>query len=135
MTTETSRSHHPAFIVGVIGVPFAVGLALAVWGRPVGDIVPRIAGALGIVGGVFLLTLRNLFKPDPGEPTAPQVRARHMARRGIRIGGAGGILFGVAQFFPDIHVRTALMVCAAVVSMAGVFKVPRRFFILEERAD
>jgi hypothetical protein len=134
MSIETNRSNRIAFVVGLAVVAFAVGLALALWGSG-GYLVTRVVGALGIVAGFFLLTSRNLFKRDAGVPPDLQIPAERRARMGMRIVGATGILVGVAQFIPDTRMQTAVMVCAAAVSLAGVFKVPRRLFNIEGGAD
>jgi hypothetical protein len=136
MTTETNRSTRISFVFGLVLVAFAVGLALALGGSPpVGQSVPRVVGALGIVSGLVLITPRNLFKRDGVVPTPRQLSAEHSARMRMRLSGVTGIVFGVAQFMPDIRLQAAFMLCAAAVSMAGVFRVPRRLFILNERAE
>jgi len=130
MKTQANRSSDIAFVLGLALVAFAAGLALALWG-PDGPAVPRVVGALAIVPGLFLLTSRNLLKRDAGVPPDLQIPAEHMARMRMRIVGATGILMGVAQFIPDGRMQTGVMLCAAAVSIAGVFKVPRRLFTVK----
>jgi hypothetical protein len=106
---------------------FVAGLFLAVW-APRGN-VPRVVGAVGVVSGLFLLLSRNLFSRDPDAPaTEQQVAAEHQVRMGMRTLGASIVLFGAAQFVPDTHLRTALILCGSALSVAGAFRVPRRFF-------
>jgi hypothetical protein len=130
---ETNRSRHLTFVVGLVLVAFAAGLALALGGSPpVGQNVGRVVGALSIVSGLFLLTSRNLLERDGAAPTPPQLSAERVARMRIRIGGATGILIGVAQFIPNMGLRATVTLCAAALSMAGVFRLPRRLFILRQ---
>lgn len=134
MKIETNRSTSIAFVTGLVVVAFCAGLALALSGAD-GQILLRTVGALGIVAGLFLLASRNLFKREAGASVERQVSAEHTARMRTRIVGATGILLGVAQFIPDMRVRTAVMLCAAAVSIAGVFRVPRRLFIVKDSAE
>ena len=127
MQPFTNRSNRIGFVVGLAAVAFAAGLALALL-APGGRAVPRVIGALGIVSGLFLLTSRNLFERDAAVPPDEQIRAERMARPQMRISGATTILMGMALFIADERIRTAVLVCAAALIMAGVFKVPRRFF-------
>ncbi len=132
MTIETNRSSRVPFVVGLVLVAFAAGLALALWGRPpVGESVATVVGAVGIVSGLILLTSRNLFKQDGDAPTPLKLAAEHSGRMRMRLSGVAWILIGAAQLVPNIGLRATLMLCAAALSMAGVFRVPRRLFILK----
>lgn len=134
MTIETNRSTPIAFVTGLVVVAFCAGLALAMSGAH-GQILPRAVGTVGIVAGLFLLMSRNVFKREAGASVERQVPAEYMARMRMRIAGACGILLGAAQFIPDMRLRTAVMLCAAAVSIAGVFGVPRRLFVVKESAE
>ena len=82
-----------------------------------------------MVGGFLLLTSQRPFKDSDGPRTAVQRAAKLQMQRHFRIMGASAILMGVAQFIPDMPIRTAVILCGAGVSMAGVFRVPRRLFL------
>jgi hypothetical protein len=112
MNIEADRSNRIAFVVGVVVVPFAVGLALPLWG-----------------------TQRNLINRDAGLPAALQLPAEHILRMRMRISGATVLLAGVSQFASDIRVQTVFMLCAGAVGMAGFFEVPKRLFTPTERAE
>lgn len=126
MTMETNRSNRTALVFGLAVVGFAVGITVALWG--VGQVVTRVIGAIGIAVGLFLLTSRNLFKRDAGVSPDLQIAAEHAPRVQMRVLGATAILIGVAQFIPNMRLQIAVTLCAAAVSMAGAFKVPRRIF-------
>lgn len=132
MKVKANRS--TAFDIGLVIVAFVVGLAVALFG-PRGQIVPTVVGALGIAAGLVLLTSRSLFKAEHGMAAGRQIPARHLATRQMRVGGAAGILFGLSLVIPDMRIRTAVMLCAAAVSIAGVFRVPKRLFIVEEPVE
>jgi hypothetical protein len=129
MKIETNRSNRIAAVVGVALVAFAVGLALTLWGS--GDqLVTRLVGALGIVTGLFLLTSpsRYLFRRDARLSADLQIPAEQELRVQLRMSGATGILLGMAISVSDVRMRAAFVLCAAVVSIAGAFKVPRSLF-------
>jgi hypothetical protein len=128
MKIEADRSRRIAFVVGIAVVAFAAGLALALWGPSVGQTIAKAAGALGIVAGLYLLTSRDVLERDDRVSPDLQRPSLHMARTRLRIVGATVILMGVAQWVPETAVRTGLLLCAAAVSILGVFKVPRRLF-------
>jgi hypothetical protein len=128
MKLKPTRS--TAFVIGLAIVAFVVGLAAALFG-PRGQTVSTIVGALGIAAGLVLLASRSLVKTEHGVAAGRQIPARHLATRRIRVGGAAGILLGLALLIPDMRIRTAVMLCAVAVSMAGVFRVPKRLFIVE----
>ena len=113
------RRNTIALGLGLALAAFVAGLALALW-RPAGSGVPRVVGAIGIVAGVVLLTSRNLFKRDERVDLAIRIQAEQRARVLMRIMGASQILFGAAQFVPDLGVRIALTLCSAAVSVAGI---------------
>lgn len=94
-----------------------------------GDTVLKIVGALCVASGLSVFLVRNFFTRDPdGPPTEQQIAGERQARMSMRFVGASVVLLGIAQFIPDSWVRTAVMSCGAAVSIAGVFKVPRRLF-------
>ena len=53
----------------------------------------------------------------------------------MRVTGLTSVIMGLAMVPSDARLRAILMTVAAVVSMAGVFKKPRRVFVLDGKAD
>jgi hypothetical protein len=126
MNSKHRSTRNPRVILLVL-CAFVAGLVLALWAP--GRNAPRIVGALGVAAGLVLLLVRNPFTRDPdAPPTEQQIAAEHQARTGMRTVGASVVLMGMAEFIPDIQMRTVVILCGAAVSMAGVLKVPRRLF-------
>ena len=132
MKVKENRS--TALDIGLVIVAFVVGLAVALSG-PRGQIVPTVVGALGIATGLVLLTSRSLFQAEHGMAAGRQIPARHLATRQMRVGAAAGILFGLALVIPDMRIRTAVTLCGAAVSIAGILRVPKRLFIVKEPVE
>jgi hypothetical protein len=125
-STNPSNSEWPV----LWGVFFAcvAGVGVALW-LP-GEQVPKVVGAFCVASGLCLFLLRNVFTRDPDRLAIEELMAaERQARIRMRIAGASVVLLGMAQFVPDLWGRTAVMSCAAAVSFAGVFKVPRRLFV------
>ena len=132
MNTQ-NRSNRISGVILLALVSFVAGLVLAL--RAPGSSVPGVVGALCIVTGLFLLLSRNLFRRDPAAALASQqIAAEHQTRMAMRTVGASVVLLGIAQFIPDIQMRTVGASCGAAVSMAGAFKVPKRFFAPKSNA-
>ena len=129
------RSIWVFWIVLLTVTSFAFGLVLSLWGRPAAEIVMKVVGIVGVVSGLLLLTSRKLFERQPDGSTGAPIAVEHMVRMRMRIVGATGVFLGASQLVPDQRAGAVLLVCAAAVSMAGVFKVPRRLFTLQGHAE
>ena len=124
---QTERSLRMSFIAGLMVVAFAVGLALALW-TPDFRIIPQVVGGVGILAGFVLLTSRNIWVRNTDVPTGLEIDLERRALLHTRITGVTAVLMGVSQFIPNPPLKLAVMVCAALVSVAAALKMPRRFF-------
>lgn len=130
VTTDPNRPWRVALFATVLVTAIGMGLVLALWGPGAGLMVAKVAGAAGIVCGLFLLLspTRYLFTKERGVSPEVQIPAAQMLGRQMRISGATGVLMGIGILIPDASIRAAFMLCAAAVSIAGVLKRPRSLF-------
>lgn len=120
------RSMRRVALVGMLIVSGGLSLGMAWWGYR--EALPRIGGTLGLVAGLVLLTSRNLVRREPDFPRAVQDRAQHEVVMRMRMMGISGILMGAALLIPDEQLRLPLILSAAIASVAGALKRPRRLF-------
>ena len=115
-------------VVAIAIAALVAGAVLAGWGAS-HHVVPKAAGALCIVSGVMLATMQNVLRPGDTVSADARRDVERRLRARMRIAGLAGIVLGVAQFIPNMRVRATMAVLAGAISLAGVFRIPRRMFV------